>query len=285
MRETSTTQLRASASRQAWRTALFGAALAVVSTVSAQVVFNETFTGGASSEGFTVDQEVGTCGWAYNNPGGRVINGASFDADFAIFDSDDCGSSAGDATGSLLSPVFDASGAGNYMLSFSQHYRYCCSSVATVDVWDGTTWNNVYTLPNSSVGYPGNAVAQNVNITAATGGSASAQVRFRYNGDWAYWWALDNIHLEIAACAAPSDLAVTGISLDGGTIGWTDNGSTGYEWAVTTGAAPDGSNEVASGDGTDLTSPACNRVPPTPRGYVPIAATAASVAGATASPS
>lgn len=253
MRETSTTQRCPSAGRQVLRTALLGAAIMVGSAASAQVLFNETFTGGASSEGFTIEQEVGSCGWVYNNPGGRIITGASFDADFAIFDSDFCGSTGGDATSSLLSPVFDASAAGNFMLSFSQHYRYCCSSVATVDVWDGTTWNNVYTLPNLSVGYPGDAVAQNINITGAAGGSTVAQVRFRYNGDWAWWWALDNINLEIAACAAPSDLAVTGIGLDGGTIGWTDNGSPGYEWAVTTGAAPDGSNEVASGDGSNLT--------------------------------
>ncbi len=254
MRITSTTENRPGARHAAWRTALLGAAIAVGTVASAQVLFNETFTGGTSSEGFTVDQEVGTCGWVFNNPGSRTITGASFDADFAIFDSDNCGSAGGDATASLLSPTFDASTAGNYMLSFSQQYRYCCSSVATVDVWDGSVWNNVYTLPASaSVGYPGSALPYSVNITAATGGSSAAQVRFRYNGDWAYWWALDNINLEIVACSAPADLAVTAITTSGGTIGWTDNGSTGYEWAVTTGAAPDGSNEVATGDGSNMT--------------------------------
>jgi hypothetical protein len=237
-------------SQAPWRAALFACALTLGAASQAQVVFTEDFTGGASTAGFTTGQSEGTCGWVYDNPSARDISGAGFDADFAIFDSDNCGE--GNSTGELISPAFDAT-AGNFILSFDQSYHYCCSSIATVEVWDGTTWTNVYTLPDASVGYGNPAVSESINITAATNGYSSAQVRFQYTGDYAWWWALDNIVLEEIDCLAPSDLAVTGITVEGGTISWTDNGSVGYDWAVTAGDEPDGSNELAEGDGS-LTS-------------------------------
>jgi hypothetical protein len=234
-----------------WRSLLLGTALVAGTLASAQVVFNETFTGGASTAGFTIAQSAGTCTWTYNNPGARDITGAGFDADFAIFDSDYCGSDGDSAAANLVSPVFDASGPGNYVLSFDQQYRDVSPTIAIVEVWDGTNWNEVYNTGNTDVGYPDPAVNETINITDATGGYTAAQVRFHYGGDWRWWWAVDNINLTVAACAAPGGLAVTGPTTSGGTVVWTDNGSTGYQWAVTAGAVPNGSNELASGDGSN----------------------------------
>ena len=237
--------------RLPWQSGLLAAALAITTGAQAQVAFTEDFTGGVSTAGFTVVQNDGTCSWSIGNPNNRIITGAGFDADFAIFDSDFCGSSAGAADASLVSPAFDAS-SGNLLLTFDQQYRTCCGSTADVDVWDGSVWTNVYSLNTVSTGYPNPAVSESINITAAAGGSATAQVRFRYTGDWDYWWALDNISVEAVACLYPSDLAITGITVDGAMISWTDNGSAAYEWAITTGPVPDGTNEVVTGDGSDL---------------------------------
>gem|GEM_PF-1965320 len=235
--------------RTPWRAALlFAGALTWGATTKAQVVFDEAFTGGASSTGFTITQTTGTCGWTYGNPGSRVITGSGFDADFIIFDDDHCGN-IGVSTGDLLSPVFDASVASNYFLTFDQSYHAYSNSTAKVDVWDGAAWNTVYTLTTTSVGYNNPAVPITLDITAAANSSPTAQIRFHYTGNYAYWWALDNIVLEGIDCLAPSGLAVTGITSSGGSIGWTDNGSTGYDWAVTTGAIPNGTNELAEGDG------------------------------------
>lgn len=240
--------------RLSWPGALFAASLAISPVLQAQVVFNETFTGGVSSEGFTVEQNVGTCTWAYNNPGARTITGAGFDADFAIFDSDICGSGGGDAEAVLVSPPFDAS-TGNFLLSFDQQYRSLSGTTAAVEVWNGSQWTQVYSPTGANVGYPGPAVNTSVNITGAAGGATNAQVRFLYAGSWQWWWAVDNISLEAVACVYPSDLAVSNITTEGASFSWTDNGSSAYEWAVTTGAEPDGTNEIASGDGssTDIT--------------------------------
>lgn len=243
--------------RTRWRASLrlasLGAAVALAAGVSAQELFHESFTGGASTTGFTVQQVEGSCTWAYNNPGARTISGAGFDADFAIFDSDFCGSSGGNASAYLISPVFDASSGSNLLLSFGQAFRYYSGTTATVEVWDGTIWNNVYTHGNTSLGYPNPAVTESINITAAAGGSATAQVRFFYEGDWTYYWALDEISVSAVACLFPADLAVSAITTDGGTVSWTDNGSSAYYWAVTTGDEPDGTNELATGDGSNTT--------------------------------
>lgn len=224
--------------------------------MQAQVILSEDFTGGTSTTGFTINQLIATTTWTYDNPGNRAITGADFDGDFAIFDSDIAGSGAGNASAELVSAPFDASGASNLLLNFSHHFRWCCGAVATVQVWDGTNWNTVLTL-NSIADNMGStatpAVTKSINITAAAGGSSTAQVKFVYEGDWDYWWALDNITVEAVGCLYPSDLAVNGITTDGGTVSWTDNGSTGYDWAVTAGNAPDGTNELASGDGGNTT--------------------------------
>ncbi len=236
-----------------WRHALFGAAITAGTMASAQVVFNETFTDGISQAGFTVAQTTGTCTWLFNNPEPRPITGAGFDVDFAIFDSDHCGSGADSAAADLLSPVFNASGTGNFILSFSQQFRDIVGQVASVDVWNGSVWTTVYTPTGADEGYPNPAMTESVNITPATGGNSAAQIRFHYAGQWRWWWALDNIALQKMTCAPPAGLAVTAITTSGGTIGWTDNGSAGYEWAVTTGAVPNGTNAVASGTGSNHT--------------------------------
>ena len=231
--------------------------LAFATTVNAQVIFNEDFTGGASTAGFTVEQNEGTCSWVFNNPGLRIITGAGFDADFAIFDSDNCGFGGGYSEATLTSPAFDAS-AGNFILSFDQSYRDYPSTTARVEVWDGTQWNPVYTAPvGTSVGYPDPAVSLQFNITTAAGGSPDAQVRFFYGGDYTYWWAVDNIKLEAADCIYPSDIAFSSVLSDGVSISWADNGSDSYTYEIRTSGAPgSGATGLAtSGDEASGTTP------------------------------
>lgn len=190
--------------RRPWRSALLGSALLLFGAAQAQVLFNEQFTGGVSSTGFTVNQLIGTTTWTYNNPGGRTISGENFDADFAMFDSDNGGD--GDAQAELTSPAFDAS-SGTIQLDFDHQFRYVSPTIATVEVWNGTAWTVVYTLPDASVGYPNPAAHEQFDITAATGASSAAQVKFVFHGDWRWWWALDNIQVTALSCTAPAATA------------------------------------------------------------------------------
>ncbi len=241
---------------QRWRLASLLLAGAIGGAAQAQVIFNETFTGGSSSTGFTITNNTGSCGWDYTNPGGRSISGGGFDSDFVIFDSDACGNGLNNST--LTSGTFDASAAGTYTLDLSFQYRFCCPDFFDIDVWDGSTWNNVYTAPNASVGYGNPATTLNFDISAATGNNAAAQIRFTYEADFAWWVAMDNI--AVTYTAPPS--GCTGVPAPGATTGPTSvcsgvdftlgltNATTGsgvsYQWYVSTTSAVAGFSPVGT---------------------------------------
>jgi len=225
----------------------------------AQVILSEQFTGGASTTGFTVESDPDSdCDWTFA-PGdlttftfsvdgtGALPTGGGFDGDFAFLDSDACGASGISVNSWLVSPTFDASTANILVLSFSHQFYARLESYGKVEVSNGTTWTEIETYTVDNVGYPNPAAVASFDITAAAGGSAAAQVRFQYSSGWDWWWALDDIKVESVACFYPSGLAVTSPGNAGATITFTDNGSPSYEWVVTTGAIPDGSNALASG--------------------------------------
>ncbi|MBS1581143.1 MAG: fibronectin type III domain-containing protein, partial [Bacteroidetes bacterium] len=248
-------------------TALLSGALLLARAASAQVLLEEHFTGGASTTGFTITQDGGNCQWTYA-PGGLLPNnfqmdgdgqlpiGAGFDSDFAFIDSDECngGNSNTSVNTYLISPAFDASAAGSYVLSFSHQFLARLASYCRVEVFNGDNWVEVHTWTGDNVGYPNPAVMSTFDITAATNGAANAQVRFQFHAGWDWWWAIDNVLVQRTQCGFPAGLAVGGLTIDGGTISWTDNGSPAYDWAVTTGGIPDGSNELATGDGSNTTA-------------------------------
>jgi len=228
--------------------------------LAGDVVFSEDFAGGSSDQ-FTVESDGSDCSWLYaptdldaNNfnqdNDGALPSGANFDSSFVFLDSDECGASGVSVNSYLVSVPFDASAPGNYILTLSQQFQALNESFAKIEVFDGTTWNQVAYYTDNSVGYPNPAVSTSLDITAATGGSSAAQVRFQYSSGWDWWWAIDDVVIVRAMCVPPPGLAVTNVTMDGGTISWADNGSVGYDWVVTTGDAPDGTNAVAEGDGS-----------------------------------
>jgi hypothetical protein len=213
----------------------------------------EDFTGQTLPTGWTNVDNGATTGyiWEFTNPSGRSI-APPFDSDFAILDSDNWGNGLANAT--LTTTTFDASSGSAIFLSFDQQYRYCCVSTASVEVFDGTTWTSVYDLPSSSVGYPGTPNSQSIDITAATGGSAVAQVRFTYTGDFAWWWAIDNVSVIEVSCAPPSNL--NGIAnFDGSAdFDWDDeaNATDGYIYKLQLASDPESTDPpFAQGSGPD----------------------------------
>lgn len=252
-----------------WRALPVLGALALAVAVQGQVMLQEDFTGGESTSGFTIDATGSDCPWVYAPGGltagtfnvdfeGEVPAGAGFDSDFAFLDSDDCGASGVIVNSFLISPPFDASAPSNYILSFDHQFRARLESFARVEVFNGSDWVQVANYTGADVGYPNPAASESINITDATGGSDAAQVRFQFNAGWDWWWAIDNIIVEMMDCAPPPGLAATDFSTEGAMFSWDDNGSAGYEWAVTTGEEPDGTNEAASGDGSNTIATGLN---------------------------
>lgn len=189
------------------------------------VLIEEHFTDGMSNAGFTTTSgPVSDCDWVFapaaiteltfnQDFGDSIPAGAGFDEYFAFIDSDVCtGSTSNTVDSYLTSPPFDASGGAAYILSFDHQFRDFTGSTATVQVFNGATWTDV-AYWEDNVGYPNPAAHAIIDITNATGGSAVAQVRFRYYATWDWWWAIDNIlvvtgsvGLDALAAAQPLQL-------------------------------------------------------------------------------
>lgn len=184
---------------------------ALSQNVQAQVLINENFSTGSGQTppvGWTNNDNGSTDPsmiWAFNNPGSRTITGGTpgFSGQFAILDSDFLGEDNTQNT-TLATPPFDASAGGTYILDFDNQWRYSSPQTGTVDVWNGATWITVFSLPSSNNGYPSPANHKTIDITAATGGSSVAKVRFNINTTWGYWWAVDNVSVTKLTCTAPA---------------------------------------------------------------------------------
>ncbi|MCW8136940.1 MAG: putative Ig domain-containing protein [Planctomycetota bacterium] len=170
----------------------------------------EGFSGGSGSTpptGWTNNIIAGDAGfdtWRYNNPGGRTIN-APLAGQVAIFDSDDYSSGGGAEDVALQSPTFNAGSVAIVYLSWDQHFQSGFGGAITVEVSDGLTWTSVYT---TTTGTP-NPDFQLLDITAATGGSTLAQVRFRWAGNWSWWWMIDNVRVADTLPPSPPTFTVS----------------------------------------------------------------------------
>ncbi|MFT5998103.1 MAG: hypothetical protein ACI81P_000551 [Neolewinella sp.] len=125
--------------------------------------------------------------------GGNNIDGTSF----IIVDSDAPGD--GTTTDETIStPIKNLSASNNIILSFDQYFRVYDlggQETATVSVFDGSSWVDVYNLDQAggNVGSWSNPDQQIIDLSAFA--NDAFQVRFRYTGAYDWWWALDNIEL------------------------------------------------------------------------------------------
>ena len=133
-------------------------------------------------------------GWEGNNTGGSGL--------FAIVDSDACGSV--DVDTELRSPAFDSSGYPATILEFKTEFWYYSDEVADVDVYDGSSWNNVSRW--SGVDVPG-PHTERVDITSAANGASDARVRFHYyNANYDWYWEVDDV--QIYTCRVVTGTAI-----------------------------------------------------------------------------
>lgn len=204
-------------------------------------------TGTTPPAGWTNNEVLASGGlWVFDNPGGQTLSAPITDP-AAIFDSDDIGNDGNPENTALESPQFDASAiAGDLILSFD-HYFYTSftTSAFYVEVYDGTQWVEVLSGNTDS---PSNPTSESIDITTDVNGASNAQVRFRYEGDWSYYWIVDNIKVEDVTCPAPSNIVSSNITENTADIDWTENGSA-TEWNIewgTPGFTPGVGDEIDS---------------------------------------
>jgi hypothetical protein len=200
--------------------------LQLTNKLSAQVLVSEDFS---SATGITPptdwtnnDIEGGGNVWRFNNPGGRTLTLPISDP-AAIFDSDEYGSDDIPEDAALETPLFDASVITNpIFLSFDQYFDADYGGAIFVEVWNGSSWIEVYSSFSTSNNDPEHI---QLDITADLNGASDAQVRFRWMGDYSMYWILDNVQIEAVTCIPISDLMIDATGTNSLDLSWTINGS------------------------------------------------------------
>ncbi|SDX54058.1 fibronectin type III domain-containing protein [Aequorivita viscosa] len=212
-----------------------------------QAFVDENFSGGVLPAGWT-NNDLNESGqiWEFDNPGNRSAN-SPLSAPFAILDSDNYGS-GGIQNAALETPAFDASSATSVFLDFDYYHRQCCGATIYVEVFNGASWIEVHSESSSSA----NPAHLTLDITTALAGATNAQVRFRYTGDWDYYWIIDNVKIAPPpSCLQPTDLVVASVTTNTADISWTA-GDVETDWNVSWGTP--GYTPGLDDEGTDIVS-------------------------------
>ena len=111
---------------------------------------------------------------------------------YALFDSDGYGNNSILENAALESPVFNCSSATNVVLSYNHFFTTGYAGAAFVEVFDGTTWQQV-----ASYGAITEFGLVTIDVSTELAGVSNAQVRFRWTGDYSWGWAVDNVLVEV----------------------------------------------------------------------------------------
>jgi hypothetical protein len=195
----------------------FLAILMVSILTNAQVVLNEDFEGspfvlptdwdnvnldpfGDASHVWTLENS-GDAYYVTTGPNTYMYTIADMSGNYAIFNSDAHGYGAQD--GALTSPSFDCSALTQVVLSFNEFFTGGYGGAAFVEVSadGGTTWQEVLSYPATDVDL--HFDEQIIDITSNVGTSSTAHVRFRYTGDYSYYYAIDNVKVQQPTGSAP----------------------------------------------------------------------------------
>jgi uncharacterized repeat protein (TIGR01451 family) len=126
--------------------------------------------------------------WHFDNPADRYPQNFSINHPFAIFDSDALSDNGMPEDVALVSPAFDASGSTFLALVFDQEFIEGYGGKGTLEVFNGTAW-----LPTKV--YTQTTIAQS-SFWDAMSGAPDSRIRFRWQGNWSYYWMVDNVRVR-----------------------------------------------------------------------------------------
>lgn len=171
--------------------------LAAVALIFSMIGFAQTYlsenfstaTGTTPPTGWAnVDSTTSGEIWTFNNPGSKTIN-LPMSAPAAIFDSDFNGQgSAEDAY--LESATFNANGSNLVLLTFDHYFQSGFGGIATVEAFNGTTWDSIASWNAISTSNP---QSDTLDITSSVSLTTTGQIRFRWQGNYSWYWIIDNI--------------------------------------------------------------------------------------------
>ncbi len=188
-------------------------------TGKAQVLYSEDFSSQALPSGWTNDSlgQPAMHLWVFNNPYARAITGAGFDANFAIFDSDEGSTNDNiDEVAQLTTPDINISAATvSLFMAVDEQYRALLGpntggSQRLIEYSSdaGTTWTTLV-FDSMDYGYPDPALHSEFDISSLLG-QTNVRFRFSWTGTWDWWWALDNFQIiSRQDCAGAPNAGIT----------------------------------------------------------------------------
>lgn len=151
-------------------------------------------SGSTPPPGWTVDVIEGnpaTDLWRFDNPGNRSSTTITLPEPFAVYDSDAISNDDQSEDVAFITPSFDASNSDTVYLRFDQNYLGIPAgenaSIGYVEAYNGSEWKTVATQVADVNG------TTTLDLTEDLAGVKDAQVRFRFDGNWSYLWAIDNV--------------------------------------------------------------------------------------------
>ncbi|WP_323788394.1 T9SS type A sorting domain-containing protein [Psychroserpens sp.] len=143
---------------------------------------------------------------------------------YALFDSDGFGGAPSPAEEAALeSPAFDATTiAGTIQLSFDNFFTAGYGGAGFVEVYDGFSWIQVASYAGADQNASSIGLVE-IDVTAELAAATNAQVRFRWVGDYAWGWAIDNVVVDQGpSCFVPSDFVAESITSTTFELSWMD---------------------------------------------------------------
>ncbi|WP_282069053.1 T9SS type A sorting domain-containing protein [Olleya namhaensis] len=170
-----------------------------------QVLIDENFDAGLSTPTGWSNTDLANGGvWSFANSGeapgfgaaNTVLYDEGFSGSYPIFDSDAIGNDSEPEDAYLESPTFDASALTDVQLTFNHVIRAEFAGNGFVEVFDGTAWVQVVLFNSTNNTSGANELDfgfKSYNVSAQLAGVSNAKVRFRWVGDYSYFWAFDNV--------------------------------------------------------------------------------------------
>ena len=143
-----------------------------------------------------VDLGNGSEGWDFSDVHGSVSGFfplLGFSGPFALLDSDDGGvNNLVPEDCSLITPPVTLTAGAEASLSWDELIRGGGTGIACVDISidGGMNWTTLFT--HSVIG----DLAQRNALDLSAFAGNTAQLRWRWQGNWAWWWAVDNVRIE-----------------------------------------------------------------------------------------
>ncbi len=139
--------------------------------------------------------ETGGNAQYYNYPGESndyFYSDAGCSGNYLHFDSDGFGNNGTAEEAAIVSPVFSCAAFTQVTISFNHLFTEGFGGFGFVEVsTDGNTWTTIATYGTAlEFGFV------SIDATTELAGESSAQVRFRWVGDYSWGWAVDNIIVQ-----------------------------------------------------------------------------------------